>query len=130
MSQNQSKFDLWWNAPTTKRIVGAAYSLGAAVVIIGAMFKILHLEGAGLMLGIGMTVEAVLFALGVFDKPHQDYEWHKVFDFESEGTVNIAGGTTSVPKANVGAVQTKTVSGPKVDYSAAISDDDVKKLSE
>ena len=105
MSQNQSKFDLWWNAPTTKRIVGAAYSLGAAVVIIGAMFKILHLEGAGLMLGVGMTVEAVLFALGVFDKPHHEYEWHKVFDFESEGTLNIAGGTTSAPVANAGAGQ-------------------------
>lgn len=130
MSQNQSSFDRMWNAPKTKRIIGAAYSLGAAVVIIGAMFKILHLEGAGLMLGVGMTVEAVLFALGVFDKPHHEYEWHKVFDFESEGTHNIAGGTTSAPVANAGAGQTKTVSGPKVDYSDAISDEDVKKLSE
>jgi len=130
MSQNQSSFDRMWNAPKTKRIIGAAYSLGAAVVIVGAMFKILHLEGAGLMLGVGMTVEAVLFALGVFDKPHHEYEWHKVFDFESEGTLNIAGGTTSAPVANAGAGQTKTVSGPKVDYSDAISDEDVKKLSE
>ena len=75
MSTEESKFDLWWSSPETKRIVGAAYSLGAAVVIIGAMFKILHLPGAPLMLGLGMSVEAVLFSLGILDKPHKDYDW-------------------------------------------------------
>ena len=50
MSQNQSKFDLWWNAPSTKRFIGIAYSLGAGVVILGALFKILHWEGAKEML--------------------------------------------------------------------------------
>ena len=58
----QTKFDLWWNSPKMKRIVGAAYSLGASVVILGAMFKILHLNGASYMLGIGMSVEAIIFA--------------------------------------------------------------------
>ena len=82
MSQNESKFDIWWNSPNVKRLVGVVYSLGASVVIIGAMFKILHLPGAAAVLGTGMTVEAVLFALGIFDKPHKEYDWHKVFDFE------------------------------------------------
>ena len=77
MSENQSKFDIWWNKPETKRLVGAAYSLGASVVIIGAKFKILHLPGAGPMLGTGMTIEAILFALGVFDQPHKEYDWEK-----------------------------------------------------
>ncbi|MDD3489133.1 MAG: gliding motility protein GldL [Paludibacter sp.] len=130
MSQNQSKFDLWWNAPSTKRFIGIVYSLGAGVVILGALFKILHWEGAKEMLMAGMFTEAALFALGAFDKPHKEYHWDKVFDFETEGTMNITGGTASAPTANVGAVQTKTVSGPKVDYSDAISDEDVKKLSE
>ena len=60
MSSKQTKFDIWWNSQEAKRLLGAAYSLGASVVILGAMFKILHLEGAGVMLGIGMSVEAFL----------------------------------------------------------------------
>jgi len=83
-SENQSKFDLWWNSPKTKRIVGMMYSLGASIVIIGAMGKILHTSWGGNMLGVGMTVEAILFALGVFDKPHEEFDWNKVFDFETE----------------------------------------------
>lgn len=129
MSQNQSKFDLWWNAPKTKRIVGAAYSIGAAVVIIGALFKIMHWEGASEMLTVGMSVEAVLFALGIFDKPHQEYHWEKVFDFEAEGTMSVAGG--AAPVATPESVSQPKVSGtPRIDYSDGISDDDVKKLSE
>ena len=79
MAEKKSfKFDEWWESPKTKRVVGAVYSLGASVVIIGAMFKILHLPGAGITLGIGMVTEAVLFAIGVFDKPHTEYHWQNV----------------------------------------------------
>ena len=81
-------FDLWWNSPQIKRIVGALYSLGAAVVIIGAMFKILHLPYANQILMIGMITEAVLFALGAFDKPFEDISWKKIFDFEKGGFIN------------------------------------------
>ena len=81
-------FDLWWNSPQIKRIVGALYSLGAAVVIIGAMFKILHLPYANQILMIGMITEAILFALGAFDKPFEDISWKKIFDFEKGGFIN------------------------------------------
>ncbi len=118
----QTKFDLWWNSPKMKRIVGAAYSLGASVVILGAMFKILHLNGASYMLGIGMTVEAIIFALGIFDKPVKEFEWNKIFDFESERIRS----SNLVPTP-----QTETSkSSLKVNYSETISDEDVKKLSE
>jgi len=107
--------------------VGAAYSLGASVVIIGAMFKILHLPGAGPMLGTGMCIEALLFALGVFDKPHQDYEWEKVYDFK--GTAVQGGGITTgvVTQQVVAAAPSRAVG---FDYTETINDDDVKKLSE
>ena len=78
MSEKRS-FDEVWNSPKVKRIIGAVYSLGASVVIIGAMFKILHLPGAGVTLGIGMVTEAILFAIGIFDAPHVDYHWDHVF---------------------------------------------------
>jgi len=124
MSQNESKFDIWWNSPDVKRLVGVVYSLGASVVIIGAMFKILHLPGAAQVLGTGMTVEAVLFALGVFDKPHKEYDWHRVFDFEG----NEIPITDGYPQKNEVATPTSTSVG--LNYSERISDDDVKKLSE
>ena len=78
MSEKRS-FDEVWNSPKVKRIIGAVYSLGASVVIIGAMFKILHVPGAGVTLGIGMVTEAILFAIGIFDAPHVDYHWDHVF---------------------------------------------------
>jgi gliding motility-associated protein GldL len=62
-----------------KKIVGCVYSLGASVVIIGALFKILHLPGAEYMLMAGMGVEALLFAIGCLDKPHAEHHWENVF---------------------------------------------------
>ncbi len=121
MSENQSKFDIWWNKPETKRLLGAAYSLGASVVILGAMFKILHLPGSGYMLGTGMCVEAFLFALGVFDQPHKEYDWEKVYDFDSESTT-LKSESAAVAKSSSRAVG--------LNYTETINDDDVKKLSE
>jgi len=128
MSENVSKFDLWWNSPEVKQKVGAAYSLGASVVIIGAMFKILHLTGAGTMLGIGMSVEAFLFALGIFDKPHKDYEWDKIYDFDGNG-VAVNENNSVAEKINVVSVPSPSRS-VGLNYSETINDDDVKKLSE
>lgn len=120
MSGEQTKFDRIWNAPGTKRIVGIFYSLGASVVIVGAMGKILHKDWGGAMLGVGMTVEAILFALGAFDKPHKEYDWTEVIDFENGNKINAGAPTaTAANGAKVG-----------VAYSESISDDDVKKLSE
>ena len=69
----------WYESYQGKRVIGAVYSLGAAVVIIGAMFKILHLDGAAQMLGVGMITEALLFTIGVFDQPHPEFHWENVF---------------------------------------------------
>jgi gliding motility-associated protein GldL len=127
MSENVSKFDLWWNSPEVKQKVGAAYSLGASVVIIGAMFKILHLTGAGTMLGIGMSVEAFLFALGIFDKPHKDYEWDKIYDFDGTGTAVNENAVAEKVNLVSASVPTRAVG---LNYSETINDDDVKKLTE
>jgi|TARA_B100000575_G_scaffold290624_1_gene294662 gliding motility-associated protein GldL len=60
-------------------IMPKVYGIGAAVVIVGAMFKILHLPGSSIMLGVGLTVEAVIFFLSAFEPPHPDPEWEKVY---------------------------------------------------
>jgi len=93
----ESKFDIWWNSPPVKAKIGAFFSIGATVVIVGAMFKILHLPGASIMLGFGMTIEAILFMLGVLDKPHKEYHWEKVFDFDAEHPMSGGMGGASAP---------------------------------
>ncbi len=73
------KFMHWYESYNGKIVVNAIYSLGASVVIIGALFKIMHFEGAGPMLMVGMGIEAFLFAIGSLDRPHADYHWDNVF---------------------------------------------------
>ncbi|PIB37290.1 gliding motility protein GldL [Reichenbachiella sp. 5M10] len=60
-------------------IMPKVYGIGAAVVIVGAMFKILHLPGAGEMLGIGLTTEAIIFFLSAFEPKHNEIDWSKVY---------------------------------------------------
>ena len=62
-----------------KRFFNFAYSLGAAVVILGALFKILHLPGGNAMLCIGMGTEVLMFILSAFDHPAKEYNWEEVF---------------------------------------------------
>ncbi len=59
--------------------VGMIYSIGASVVIIGALFKILHWPGASYVLMAGMFTEAFLFIIGIFEKPHPTYHWENVY---------------------------------------------------
>jgi gliding motility-associated protein GldL len=56
-----------------------AYGMGAAVVIIGALFKIQHWPGASAMLIIGLGVEAFIFALSAFDAPDTELDWSLVY---------------------------------------------------
>lgn len=60
-------------------IMPKVYGIGAAVVIVGAMFKILHLPGAGEMLGIGLSTEAIIFFLSAFEPKHHELDWSKVY---------------------------------------------------
>ncbi len=52
-----------------KVILNYAYSWGAAIVILGALFKLTHVPGANLMLWIGMGTEVVVFFISAFDLP-------------------------------------------------------------
>lgn len=80
MSQEkQSGFMHWYESYNGKKVVNIIYCLGASVVIIGALFKIMHFPGAGPVLMTGMITEAMLFAIGCLDKPHVDFHWEQVF---------------------------------------------------
>lgn len=62
-----------------QRFFNVAYSLGAAVVIWGALFKILHLPGGNALLAIGMGTEVLMFIITAFDRPSKEYKWEEVF---------------------------------------------------
>ncbi|MCC5916826.1 MAG: gliding motility protein GldL [Cryomorphaceae bacterium] len=55
------------------------YGIGAAVVIMGAMFKILHWPGADIMLIVGLSTESVIFFFSAFEKPASEYDWSLVY---------------------------------------------------
>lgn len=66
-------------SPAYKKTMGKVYGLGAAVVILGALWKILHLKGASGMLIAGLGTEAVIFALSAFEPPHAMPDWTLVY---------------------------------------------------
>lgn len=61
------------------KIMPKVYGIGAAVVILGAMFKIMHWPGAGAMLVIGLSTEAIIFIISAFQPVHLDPAWEKVY---------------------------------------------------
>ncbi|MDE5979588.1 MAG: gliding motility protein GldL, partial [Muribaculaceae bacterium] len=100
----------WISSEKGQRFFNFAYSIGAAIVIWGALFKILHLPGGNFLLSLGMGTEVLMFTLTAFDRPPRDYKWENVFpvfetgdpddrpDFKAgtgvviNGGVNAAGG--------------------------------------
>lgn len=61
------------------------YGIGAAVVIVGALFKIEHWKGADLMLIVGLGTEAVIFFLSAFQPQHKEHDWSLVYPELNEG---------------------------------------------
>ena len=72
-----------------KKRMNFVYGMGAAIVIIGALFKIQHFSigflTGGLMLTIGLVVEAGVFAISAFDTPEEDLDWSKVYPELADG---------------------------------------------
>ena len=62
-----------------KNFMAKLYGWGAAVVIIGALFKIMHWPGANIMLIAGMGTETVIFFLSAFEPPHKEWDWSLVY---------------------------------------------------
>lgn len=71
-----------------KKTMNMAYGLGAAIVIIGALMKIIHKDlgplSGNTLLSIGLITEALIFALSAFDTPEEDPDWALVYP-ELEG---------------------------------------------
>ncbi|MBF1066229.1 MAG: gliding motility protein GldL [Prevotellaceae bacterium] len=86
----------WMDSVPGQTFLNYAYSWGAAIVILGALFKLTHLKGGNLMLFLGMGTEAVVFFLAAFDRPFDKNEIGKELphDFESDEEIERAEGLT------------------------------------
>lgn len=104
-----SKFNIiyrlqkWLDSVPGQTFMNYAYSWGASIVILGALFKLTHLPGANFMLFLGMGTEVFVFFIAGFDRPFdktedgKDLPTHVVDEENTTGNVavggNIAGGT-------------------------------------
>jgi septal ring factor EnvC (AmiA/AmiB activator) len=128
----------WMETPQGGKITGYAFGFGAAVVILGALFKIQHWPGASYILTAGMGTEAILFAITAFGKPHPTYHWDNVFPqlmeshdedglvAEGAGIAGFGGGGGVSGNLNI------TGGEGNLDLSsiASLSEESMKKLSE
>lgn len=69
----------FFQSRTFKSIMGKVYGIGASVVIIGALFKLMHWHFAGLMLIVGLGTEAIIFFLSAFEPPKEEVDWTLVY---------------------------------------------------
>ncbi|NER11673.1 protein involved in gliding motility GldL [Muriicola jejuensis] len=97
---------------STKKLFNMAYGLGASVVIIGALFKILHWEfgplTGGLLLAVGLITEALIFAISAFEPVDDEYDWSLVYP-------ELAGGQSSGKNAAAEAKEAEGLLSKKLD---------------
>lgn len=72
-----TRLQRWMDSVPGQTFLNYAYSWGASIVILGALFKLTHLPGGNLMLFIGMGTEVVVFFLAAFDRPFDKNEIDK-----------------------------------------------------
>ena len=112
----------WMDSVPGQTFLNYAYSWGAAIVILGALFKLTHLPGGNFMLFIGMGTEAVVFFLAAFDRPFDKQEIDKelAHDFERaegwEATSDLADQEVS---ETIASETTTLETAPKVTSVAA-----------
>nr|WP_157499472.1 gliding motility protein GldL [Flavobacterium beibuense] len=90
-----------------KRVMNFAYGMGAAVVIIGALFKLMHWPGASPMLIIGLSVEAFIFGLSAFDPVEKELDWSLVYPELAGGEPTKKGQKKEDPKEAQGLLSQK-----------------------
>ncbi len=100
-----------------KKLMGMAYGIGASIVILGALFKIMHLSvgpitGGG-MLMLGMGVEAFIFFISAFEPLPKEYDWERVFPELRDESAEVSKGKLN--KKGVSDTDVETMLSQKLD---------------
>ena len=80
---------------SSKKLMNMVYGLGASVVILGALFKIMHWPFGNEMLILGLVVESIVFAVSAFEPVDNDVDWSLVYPELAGGEAVDRGRTTS-----------------------------------
>lgn len=124
------------SSETGQRFFNFAYSIGAAIVIWGALFKILHLPGGNALLSIGMGTEVLMFVLTAFDRPPKEYHWEDVFPVldshnpEERPEFNGAGGGVVITGSGVSVSAAEARDAAGIPAAVDLSPEDTRSLSE
>lgn len=121
----------WMDSVPGQTFLNYAYSWGASIVILGALFKLTHLFGADIMLFIGMGTEVIVFFLSAFDRPFDKEDETPELEEDWEGeekeqtgeetnatpatgntTIILGGGTAVAPQATSGETS-QTIAAPQ-----------------
>ena len=140
--------ELFLSSEKGKRVLNFCYSWGASVVIIGALFKLLHLPYANQILFVAMITEAAVFFISAFERPNDEYHWEDVFpvlksknpldrpDFskgsEANGGNGIQVGGVVMNMGNDMSSNTSAVSGAAAAASLGlnVTEEDTRNLSD
>lgn len=146
----KNRIEMFLSSDMGKRVLNFCYSWGASIVIIGALFKLLHLPYGNQILFVAMTVEALVFFVSAFEHPSNEYHWEEVFpvlksknpmdrpDFSGSGIANmdenamginpgVAAAARNAAGAGTGTVNT---GGTSALANLDVSEEDTKNLSE
>ena len=111
----------WMDSVPGQTFLNYAYSWGAAVVILGALFKLTHLPGGNVMLFLGMGTEAVVFFLAAFDRPFDKNEIGKALpdELETDEQIEMAEGLSETTYVDTDICETVDAEQQELERAAA-----------
>lgn len=111
----------WMDSVPGQTFLNYAYSWGAAVVILGALFKLTHLPGGNVMLFLGMGTEAVVFFLAAFDRPFDKNEIGKALpdELETDEQIEMAEGLSEITYVDTDISETVDAEQQELERAAA-----------
>ena len=127
-----SKFQKFLASKKYKTFMGYLYGWGASVVMIGAYFKLTHIQGADFMLALGLGIEALIFFMSAFEPQHMEYAWDNVFvelEEDWDGVQKTQFATTGAAgKAAAATTDVEEAMLSKMFEKMNVSEDTFKKL--
>lgn len=126
-----SKFQQFLVSRKFKTFMGYLYGWGAAVVMVGAYFKLTHIPGADFMLALGLGIEAVIFFMSAFEPQHVEYAWDNVFvelEEDWDGKTRTQFATTGGGSGKGAVSDAEDAMLSKMLEKMNVSDDTFKKL--
>lgn len=133
------KIALFFETDRGKYIKNLIMGLGASMVLLGALFKIMHWPFAGVMLSIGMFTEVFLFAFIGILPPHKDYYWEKYYpgldespeiEHYKKGGKHVAQAAPAMGFVGGGAAPSSTAALDKMLDEANLDQANIKRLAD